>query len=322
MKFSKHQKNIIRLIQSGDIYDISSYLKYFNKGCTIKLSKETVNERFFSDNLPKTYYRKKNLQHTRGNTLTSNEYNEKLNQNLINPNNYIAESLKLSYSSGIKHETWENNLYTIDFYKGVYIPNDFNDILNFLTLWQYLKSEMLIFEVPQDCNSEILGLFYEHSSDTINHPHSLEEQLGYINYDDLTYADTHYIDNEIYIFSHEHCSMCRDYLDKKLYPTTKLTLFVKKNFKTYEETTQNRALFVAWLAIFVSIFLTIAPNLYPHRNTEMDSLLSDINEIKDSINLQRQSSEVSSTLDSILKKLDLITDQLTMITTGNSPEVK
>lgn len=101
MKFSKRQKDTVRLIQSGDIYDISTYLKYFKLGREIKFSKEKITEQFHADCLPKTYYRRKDLQPSRGNTLSEIEYNEKLHQNQIDPNKYISENLQLSYSSGI-----------------------------------------------------------------------------------------------------------------------------------------------------------------------------------------------------------------------------
>jgi len=34
-----------------------------------------------------------------------------------------------------------------------------------------------------------------------------------------------------------------------MYPSARLGIFIKKNFTTYEENTQNRALFVAWEAV-------------------------------------------------------------------------
>lgn len=322
MKFSKRQKDTVRLIQSGDIYDISTYLKYFKLGREIKFSKEKITEQFHADCLPKTYYRRKDLQPSRGNTLSEIEYNEKLHQNQIDPNKYISENLQLSYSSGIKQEFWENNSYTINFYDGVYIPNDFQDVLDFLTLWQYLKSEMLILEVPNSCSAETLSLFYEPSSDNTHQPHCLEDQLKCIDYSTLTYADTYYIGNENYAFSHEHCSMCKDYLGKKIYPSTKLSLFIKKKFKTYEETTQNRALFVAWLAIFVSIILTFAPYLHQEDNPNLTSLVNDVNEIKNTINAKDSSTELTSSLDAVLEKLDLIIEHLSKESEKNPPEEK
>ena len=103
-----------------DIYDIPTYLKYFILGCEIKLSKEKITEQFNTDELPKTFYRRKDLQCSRNNTLTDVEYTEKLKNHQLTPEHYMAEDLKLNYSSGIQQKTFENTTYTIDFYEGVY----------------------------------------------------------------------------------------------------------------------------------------------------------------------------------------------------------
>ena len=45
MKFSKHEKEIIRKIADGTVYDIPSYLKTFNLTTLKKLDKEAIEER-------------------------------------------------------------------------------------------------------------------------------------------------------------------------------------------------------------------------------------------------------------------------------------
>lgn len=310
MKLSKHQKETIRLIASGDIYDIPTYLKYFNLGCKIKFSKEKITEQFNADELPKTFYRRKNLQCSRNNTLTDIEYIEKLKKHQLTPEHYTAENLKLNYSSGIQQETFENTTYTIDFYEGVYIPNNFNDIVDFLTLWQYLKSEMLILEVPNPCSVQMIGLFFELSTANSFSPTSLEEKLKCIDYSTLTYADRYYLQNKCYTFSQQHCAMCKEYINKKIYPSTRLSLFIKKNFKTYEESTQNRALFTAWLAIFVSVILTFTPNIHQDDSSSIQTITSEVSEIKELLQTQDVSTELSSKLEQIIRKLDLIRQKI------------
>lgn len=311
MKFSKHQKETIELIYSGVIYDIYSYLKHFEKLTFVKIYKEEIEQSFLNDSIPKKFYRRKELQRKRANTLTENEYQEKLRKKEINAQNYISENLKLNYCSGIKNVSYKEDTFTIDFYDGIYIPEDFNDILDFLILWQYLKSEMLILEVPKQCSIETLGLFFEQSMSAVELPNSLEEQLECIDYSNFMYEDKYYIRDKDYIISQEHYAMCEDYIDKKIYPSTKLSIFIKNNFKTYEELTQNHALFVAWLAVFVSIALTFLPYLQKEENPDLASIAQDIHYIRQDIASSNLTEDVLKKLDSIIEMLVEIDNKLT-----------
>lgn len=91
-----------------------------------------------------------------------------------------------------------------------------------------------------------------------------------------------------------------------MYPSARLGIFIKKNFTTYEENTQNRALFVAWLAIFVSIALTFAPYFHQEDNTNIQTISQDIKEIKDAINATETSNYLPAKLDDIIEKIDTI----------------
>ena len=86
-------------------------------------------------------------------------------------------------------------------------------------------------------------------------------------------------------------------MDKRIYPSTKLGVFITKHFSTYEETTQNKALFVAWLAIFVSIALTFAPYFQPKDNSDIESITENLKDIKSSIEKKDLSEELSSKMD-------------------------
>lgn len=316
MKFTKHQKETIKGIYRGDIYDISSYLKYFNLGCYIKIDKQEILNKFTSDEIPKKYYCANSLKKKYSNIISEYDYNQKVQNGDINPDNYSVYELHLSFNSGIKHEFWEDTEYCLDFYKGVYIANRFDDILEFLTLWQFLISEMLILEVPHNFSADTLGLFYNKAPDFRNEVLSINERIKSINFNDFSYDDQYYLQNN-YILSQEHCLMCKEYMDKRIYPSTKLGVFITKHFSTYEETTQNKALFVAWLAIFVSIALTFAPYFQPKDNSDIESITENLKDIKSSIEKKDLSEELSSKIDIIIEKLDILSDK---ISSGNTNE--
>lgn len=305
MKLSKHQKETIRKIFSGEIFDITSYLKYFGLGTEIKFDKDSIEHSFDTDNLPKKYYCHNSVQRKPSNILTEDDYLQKLQNGELDSNHYTKSTLRLSYNTGIKHETWEGQKFTLNFYEGVYIANTFTDILEFLTIWQFLKSEMLILEVPQNFSPKVLGLFYTKTALYKDNSISIENRIKNIDYKDFTYDDKYYL-NSNYTLSHEHCLMCKEYLDKRICPSTKLGLFIKRRFKTYEERTQNKALFVAWLAIFVSIALTFLPYLHKEENPKPDSITQDIHNIKYSFD----SSDLN---EGFVRKLDFIIEELNEI---------
>ena len=103
-------------------------------------------------------------------------------------------------------------------------------------------------------------------------------------------------------------------MDKRLYPSAKLGLYIKSRFTTYEEKNRNKALFVAWLAIFVSVGLTFAPYLHQNDTPEIDSIANDIRDIKSTINFSQHNTDLMDKLDDINKKLD------ELIESSNTPE--
>lgn len=309
MKLSKHQKETIHKIFLGEIYDITSYLRYFNLGTEVKFDKNLIEDSFARDNLPKKYYHYSSLDRRLSTILTEADYLQKLKNGKLDPTHYKESTLRLSYNTGIKQELWEGQTYTLNFYEGVYVANVFTDILEFLTIWQFLKSEMLVLEVPQDFSPKVLGLFYTKTALYKDNSTSIENRIKNIDYKNFTYDDQYYL-NINYTLSHEHCLMCKEYLDKRICPSTKLELFIKRRFKTYEERTQNKALFVAWLAIVVSIALTFLPYLHKEENPNLDSITQDIHDIKHSVDSSDSDEDITQKLDSIIEKLNEIDNKL------------
>lgn len=307
MKFSKHQKEIIKQINNGKIYNIISYLKFFNLGETIVLNKDDILHKFNTDNIPKIYYYHKNLKIKYSNIISEDVYNNKVLNNELNPENYESVTLKLNYNQGIKHEIWDNKNYTINFYDGVYIAKSFNNIIDFLALWQYLKSEMLILEVPNDITANELSIFYEKQTSSNSNILSLEERIQQINFDDFTYEDSHYMLENIYTFSKEKCTICKEYLDRRIYPTTKLKIFIQKRFKTTEEKTQSSALCAAWIAIFVSIILTFLPYFQGTNQDYTKSISQNINAIK--TQNEDQYNSIKTKINEMIEQINLLTEK-------------
>lgn len=275
MKLNKHQKEIIKHIKSGDIYDIYSYIKFFESGETISYNKANIFNAFANDTICKEYYYPSNLTPKASNVLTADAFKQKVSFGEIDASKYDSATLKLNYCSGTKDLFINDTLYKINFYDGVYIAKSFDTIIEFLSLWQYLKSEMLILEVSSDLSRETLGLFYEKDTITTNNIATSDANiLQDIDYSDFSYGDNHYLTNDSYTFSEKHYTICKDFLAKRIYPTPQLNLFMQNNYKTSEESIQKSALIAAWLAIFVSIALTFTPYIYA-KFSQVETTIND-----------------------------------------------
>lgn len=198
----------------------------------------------------------------------------------------------------------------------MYIANSFDDIISFLSLWQYLKSEMLVIELPSDLTNKTLGLFYEKQViPASTQPLSQEEKIKGINFENHTYDDGNYSNGIDYKFSTEKCTICKEYLGKKIYPTPELNLYIQRNFKTSEERTQSSALFAAWLAIFVSVALPLIPSPQSDESKYLSEIVTEINHLEEELaTLKEQSiiydSEATDKLDEINQKIQEITELL------------
>lgn len=298
MRLTKHQQNIIRKIASGEIQDLYTYLISCNLDSYAQYNRAELEQSFMNDTIPKEYYYPQNLSPKFSTIEIPKEFEAKVNKGLINPDRYNKFSLKLNSNYGIKHLTWNGVDYELNFYNGVHIANSFNDIVSFLSLWQYLKSEMLILDLPADLTAKTLGLFYEKRTEPrFVQPENLEDCISKINFSDCSYDDSNYFNGIDYQFSFEHCTICKEYLGRKIYPTPELNTFIQRNFKTIEEKTQKSTLLAAWLAIFVAILLSIISNFQKHDSEYLLEIATEIN------NLQTQLSDSDEQLNNYNKEL-------------------
>ena len=323
MRFNKRQKDIIKKIASEEIQDIYSYMTALNLLSFAQFKKTEIEHSFYTDSLPKEYYFPLDLSPTYSTIETPDAFTRKVNEGLINPEKYTSFSLSLNFDYGIKHLLWDNVEYSIDFYNGIYIANSFDDIISFLSLWQYLKSEMLIIELPVDLTTKTLGLFYEKQTTPVStQPLSQEEKIKGINFENHTYDDSNYSKGIDYKFSTKRCIICKEYLGKKICPTPELNLFIQRNFKTTEERTQSSALSAAWLAIFVSVALPLIPSPQSDESKYLSEIVTEINHLEEELtSIKEQSdifdSETTTKLDEINKQIKDITKLLNILEINN-----
>ena len=84
------------------------------------------------------------------------EFGKKLNKP-IDDFNHLMDAMRYALESFVMGET-----FSFDFMEaGVNVADNFDDIVEFMSLWAYLRQESLILEVPRDIVADDLGILFE-----------------------------------------------------------------------------------------------------------------------------------------------------------------
>ena len=315
MKFTKQQRIIIKKIASGDIKDIPSFIRTFNLSKFYNFNKEDIEKRMKIDENGKKYKKLKDGVKTFYSTTSTNNSlgipMPSFHPIIPKEEDFEEAPAIISYSGSSKSiEIDESTKFEYDFFKGINITNSFKDIKDFLTIWQFLKSEGLVLEVGKKVTKVDYEVFFEYKPilDTKYgriKAQKHEEKTGkkvdeakviqngkVLNNVDLPYnfpkADMDRIkDYRNYVdyyfeYNKENELICSQFIDKQIYGNSGLDVFIKKGFKTNEEINVNKTLIPAYLALVLSLGIT----LWQYFNT----VNSDI------ITIQNQLTEIQQTL--------------------------
>lgn len=286
MKYNNANKEIIRMIENGTIFDIPSFVSYKKQRKLAKIDKALLIDQFETGIPIKRFYYPVNLRIDPRNLMTENEYKRKVTLHEINPESYKSVDISLRNDAGIKTHVADGLNIMLDFYNGIYISESFNDIYEFLILWQHLKDEMLIQECSCDNYTDTLGLFYEPKN---IRPEILDTPATeLIEYTSCSISDKCFLTQD-YVFSNDAYLRCKDYVGKKIYPSIHLSLFVKNNFETDGEIAQRKSMRVAWIAIWVSILLAVFPYITDYFQPDTpDPILSHIQDLLFALEMQTE----------------------------------
>ena len=166
MKFTKHQKDIIRHIASEDITDIVSYIKFFGLSTLRKLDKDKIEERFKKETTGKTVKKLKDdfSKFTMKNDIDSSwKISSQITFHDPTEDDYEYVPYKIIYpKTEYQKKLTDSSCFSYDYFKGINVVNSFSDIKDFLAIWQYLKNEGLILEVEKEIEKEDYELFFEY----------------------------------------------------------------------------------------------------------------------------------------------------------------
>ena len=256
MHFTKQQRNIIQQIFSKNIWDICSFVDYFQTGQVASFDWNQVQLNFQKDPEVSVYYCPKNLSPTPSSLIREDAFKEKKRLGMVDSEMYEPFSPRLEKTYCHHTELVCGSEFSFDFYQGVRIVDSFDDIIDFLAIWQFLREHALVLEVGQPTSAETVGLFFRQEETGEIPPFTAEKTSQ-----TMSFRDRRYTGRKVYRLSEEYLEICRDFLGKRLYPTPGLKLFIKNRFRTQDEVAQFRTMVTAWVAIFVSLLVGVLPSL-------------------------------------------------------------
>lgn len=320
MKLTKHQKEIVKKIDEGEVYDIPSYLKIFMKFEIAKYDMNALEEKFNIADKNIEYRVLKN----------SKSFYERLNLITQSKSNQISDEDKYNFEweyhkpvfnrcSELKEVKYNETQFNYDFVNdGVFVKKNFNDIKDFITLWSYLKRESLILEVDKKPTEDDISIFFEKKEKKkaiINkniQPFIKPYTQNDILFGPVSISYKEYLDFDWYI-NEEHKLICNDFIDKKILPNSDLKIYINDNFRTKAELSQFHSLFVAWIAVAISVISIVLGNIVPllkndNKNIEkkLNSIESDLGQISSNLHSNYNLSDISE----ILKEIKAIKEQL------------
>ena len=305
LKLNRHQKEIISKILSKDIYDITTYLNYFNLCHIEKYDMEKLEKEFLKSENGKQYKVMKEGHSTR--EVVSTTINTPLApmsipqffpRTDISDDEWEYKGAKfIPHTKPIEYE-FEGQKFKFDFDDGINILNDFNNLIDFFTLWNYLKQESLIFEVDKQISADDIGLFFESTTLPKKEKGSIIIETDYAElpkdskateilkkfttdifdkvptHTAIEFADRTWTINE------ENLTMSKEFIGKKFIPSSSLHIYSKRGYKTKEEIAQRNNLAVAWIAVIISIIYILASSLLDKTPKKLDSITEQLEEIK------------------------------------------
>ena len=345
MKLSKHQKKIVDAIINGTVYDIPSYLKTFQKWHLCKYNLTRPTEKFKQEEGGKQYkvivdrekaYIKSTIPMNMGIMGTHNIEHEFMKKTEDIPDD-AWEYREAELIRDIKPIEIEycGEKFSFDFMEtGVNVADNFDDVVEFMSLWAYLRQESLVLEVPKDVTSDDIGILFElkkkapkkdkpfiiHKNNiskaSINPIERIIIDVSEFYPNPPMFQLSSYIDEE-WILNNEYKKTCEEYIGRKILPTEKLRVFAKQLYTTSNEWQYRIPLIISVIALIVS-FLPIIQSLIPSNEPDY---LGQINQQVEKIEtLIGTEASDDSDLDVIQKKLTEILQAITEFNSNDKTE--
>lgn len=289
MRFTKQQRDIIKKINSRNVWDICSFVANFQTEHTVSFDLCQVQQNFQNDPEASDYHCPKNLSPTPANLIRKDAFEKKVKLGQADPEMYekYISQLEKNYCCHVE-DVWGSE-FSFDFYQGVHIADSFEDIIDFLVIWQFLREHALVLEVSQTLDVETVGLFFRQAETKEPPPFKVNKASQTV-----LFCDSRYVGPNTYCLSRDYLEICREFLGKRIYPAPGLKLFVKNWFRTRDEIAQLKTQVTAWIAIFVAIIIGLLPYFFPTHPSSDDAPLSSDITCQENSELTAQSSQLDN----------------------------
>lgn len=333
MNLTGHQRKIINAIIDGNVYNIPTYLRYFQKGEVKKYNIDELRKKHKEAEKGKKYkvMKKGHSAYISISTemqiglLGSTSVPHKLPRNRkdITDDEWTNEEAKLIEKIPKTCFSFRETDYTFDFLEeGAFIANDFQDIIDFITLWSFLKNEALILELEQPVSIDEVSVFFEYrkldkkskedestvwvkTNDTIvSNDNELFKSLPLDFYEETpSKSADQYLDG-IWEINDEHIIMCSDFIGKRIYPTSALRVYAKHYYRTVDELDRAINKWLASIALVISILSFAWSLLQPQADyhAELETIVETTNQLHNTIEMKFNS---ENNVDTMNKPLDM-----------------
>ena len=337
MKLTKHQEKIVDKIVEGKVYDITTYLKEFDKCHAKKYNFQEIEKSFENIENGKRYsvveedsYYYTSVYDENGNCIRISDVSETLTYRF---KDYpLLKPVKAVLNGSIKKAVvqYQKQEYAIDFNENVLVADSFDDIKEFIALWCYLRNQALIFDVNKSVGNEDIGLFFELKSQEIgresNPTWSITTTIDSIGetkdktecrVELVPYKDINDYIEKLWEINDENLKACEDFLDKKIISTGALKVYKQKKYKTVEELSVKANLRIAIIAVIISVISVVIGNVLPlfqKQDTEyLDEISKKISVIEENIKDDNGNSDTSDEINEIRNDLKDIEKEITEI---------
>ena len=332
MKLSSFQKKIVDHIIAGDIYDIPSYLRVFGKGHDQQYDIKDIEKEFsiYEDGMTYIFIKKED------NSFYTEVYNKSGNLETSFPvanrhtielySNPITEpvSAQLEMIGPIEEVYYNDKKFQFDFLKNEYfVADSFSEIKDFVALWSYLRREALVFEGKKAVTDDDFSVFFELVDtkiiEDINpvwrannelHENKDSEKMGTVTTKMVPKKKARNYIGKRWQFNQENFDMVTDYIGLKMMATSDLENYQQSKYRTVEERSQRNNLFVAWVAVAISVISVIIGNIVPLFQTSEKLYLYEINQQVSHIEQIIEKDDSSSKLKNISEHIDEIKESL------------
>lgn len=285
MKLDDNQKELVQKIKNREITDVLSFVKYYNLGYEISADKSDIEKQFEELYKDKTYICDKRS------TYCTNEY-------IINEIDRTTIEVKprLSFQHTNVAFGMKDFPYTFNYFKKVYVTEEINKIISFIALWNYLKEQALVIELPKTCSEEDMALFIRKEAKKETYKVIEQDAENKMDYSDTVVFAADLLDYEL-VFDDENFEIIIPFLQKKIYPAPELNTFIQKGFNTTEEVNNRNNFLIALAGVIIAIVTSGASIIMTLMDRGYYKELEDINKT-----LQKQLSSIEIQLDELSNK--------------------